>query len=143
MTFAILGAIALTFAGCSLISTQGRAYDVRGSWEIFAFCCLACAAGLVFICYRLVFKSKPALAILPDRVEYYAWSGPVMFDEIEEVLYDSGDFFRKRGATLGLRLTSGEVRPIPYFLMKQGPHELADMLDAAIARHRGDASPLS
>ncbi|OGN44336.1 MAG: hypothetical protein A2623_04635 [Caulobacterales bacterium RIFCSPHIGHO2_01_FULL_70_19] len=139
VTFAILGAIALLFIGCVQISTEGRVFDVKGNNELFGGLCLLAGAALAFWLYRIAFKSKPSFALHHDRLEFYCWSQPVHFRDIDEIVFEPGQFWMKRAPLLALRLKTGSIQHLPYGLMTHGPDSFAELLTAALQDYRDRA----
>ncbi len=141
VTIAILCAIGFAFYGCSLIATDGRSYNGRGSWEFTAVGLLAIAGLLAFNCYRLAFKSGASFTIHDDRIEYYAWKRPIFFDDIEEVVFEPGNLWMRRADTAYLKLTNGSIQYIPTLLMTSGPEGFAATIKDALERHRAGTAP--
>ena len=136
VTLAILGAIALLFVGCVQNSTEGRAFEVKGSNELFGGLCFIAGAWLVFWLYRIAFKSKPSFTLHSDRLEFYSWPQPILFRDIDEIVFEPGQVWLRRAPSLALRLKTGSIQHLPYGLMTHGPESFADLLRVALQRYR-------
>lgn len=136
VTLAILSAIGLLFVGCVQLSTKGRAFEVRGSNELFGGLCFVLGVALAFWLYALAFKSKPSFILHEDRIEHYSWKRPICFRDIDEVVFEPGQFWLKRAPELALRLKNGSIQHLPYSLMTHGPEAFAELLKAALDRYR-------
>lgn len=136
VAFAILGAITLLFVGCVQISTEGRAFEVRGNNELFGGLCLIMGALVAFWLYRIAFKTKPSFSLHSDRIEFYSWPQPIYFRDIDEIVFEPGQFWMKRAPSLSLRLNTGSVQHLPYGLMTHGPDAFSDLLTEALERYR-------
>jgi len=145
ITFAILAAIGLLFVGCVQLSTKGRAFEVKGSNELFGGLCLVIGGALAFWLYSLAFKSKPSFSLHEDRIEHYSWKRPLFFSDIDEVVFEPGQFWLRRSPELALRLKDGSIQHLPYGLMTHGPEAFGDRLKAALYSYRaaetGEADP--
>lgn len=141
VVLAILAAMALSFSGCALFATDGRAFEVRGTWELFAAVCLVFAGLLVVWLYRLAFKTKPAFFLHDDRVEHFSWKQPIYFRDIEEVVFEPRSWWPQHAAEVRLRLRNGTIQYVPYSLMTHEPAEFAELLKTAIDQHRTAAGP--
>ncbi|MBU1384317.1 MAG: hypothetical protein KKG14_14030 [Alphaproteobacteria bacterium] len=139
VAFAIVAVPVLTFAGCTMLANEGRGYSGKGPWEVTVLSLFVLAGILTIVCYRLAFKSGPSFAIHDDRVEHFGWKTPIYFRDIDEVVFEPGDFWAKRGDTVYFRLLNGSVQYIPYSLMTHGPAEFAALLTAALERFRANA----
>lgn len=139
ITFAIVGAISLLFIGCVQISTEGRAFDVKGDNEVFGGLCFLAGAALAFWLYRIAFKSKPSFTLHHDRLEFYCWARPVHFRDIDEIIFEPGRFWMRRSPLLALRLKTGSIQHLPYGLMTHGPGSFAELLTAALQDYRDRA----
>jgi hypothetical protein len=144
-TFAILGTIGLTIAGCTLFSTEGRAFEVTrgGSWELFATACLISAGLLAFWLYSLALKSKPSFSFHDDRIEYYRWKQPIFFRDVTEVVLEPAQFLGRQHTILYLRLADNSIQHIPFGLMTHGPAEFADLINKAVEHYRATHSTAS
>lgn len=140
VTFAILAAIGLLFVGCAQLSSGGPMFDVKGDDEVFGLVCLIAGAGLAFGLYGLAFKSKPSFSLHDDRIEHHSWKQPLYFRDIEEVVFEPGQFWLKREPTLALRLKDGSLQHLPYGLMTHGPEAFAEVLKVALAQYRAGRS---
>ena len=138
VALAIVAVPVLTFAGCSLLASEGRGYSGRGPWELTVVTLFVIAAVLTIICYRLAFKAGPSFAIHDDRVEHFSWKRPIYFRDIDEVVFEPGDIWAKRGEQVYFRLRNGSVQHIPYGLMTHGPAKFATLLTAALGRYRAN-----
>lgn len=136
VTLAILSAIGLLFVGCVQLSTKGRAFEVRGSNELFGGLCFVLGAAMAFWLYTLAFKSKPTFSLHEDRIEHYSWKQPIWFSDIDDVVFERGQFWLKRAPELALRLKNGSIQHLPYGLMTHGPEAFADLLKAALDRYQ-------
>jgi len=136
VTLAMLGATALLFVGCIQLSTEGRAFEVKGSNELFGGLCFLAGACLAFWLYRIAFKSKPSFTLHPDRLEFYCWSQPVHFRDVDEVVFEPAQFWMSRAPLLALRLRNGSIQHLPYGLMTHGPESFASLLTTALRNYR-------
>lgn len=136
VTLAILSSIGLLFVGCVQLSTKGRAFEVRGNNEMFGGLCFVLGAALAFWLYALAFKSKPSFRLLEDGIEHYSWKKPIYFSDIDEVVFEPGQFWLKRPPELALRLKNGSIQHLPYSLMTHSPEAFADLLTTALDRYR-------
>lgn len=138
VTFAILGAVALLFVGCVQISSEGRAFEVKGNNELFGGLCLLAGIWLAVWLYRIAFKSKPSFTLHEDRLEFYNWARPIHFRDIDEIVFEPGQLWIRRAPTLALRLKTGSIQHLPFGLMTHGPESFADLLTAALQRYRDE-----
>lgn len=136
VAFAILGAVTLLFVGCVQISTEGRAFEVRGNNELFGGICFIAGAGLAFGLYRIAFKSTASFSLHDDRVEHHRWKWPIYFRDVDEVVLEPAEFLARRRASVYFRLKNGSIQHIPYSLMTHGPAEFAELLTDALKRYR-------
>ncbi len=132
VTFAILFAVTFLFVGCVQISTEGRAFDLRGNDELSGVLYLVAGGWLAFWLYRIAFKSKPSFTLHDDRLEFYSWAQPIYFRDIDEIVFVHGDFWIRRSPTLALRLNNGSIQHLPFGLMTSGPESFADLLKASL-----------